>query len=206
MLWALLALGCISLIWKTFYKLYLNRKGGWGLKVYIIGRWIKLRYKISIRLHSTDFAPKEVDYVRLSFQGRLLIRTSRIVVSWLWSRRYIMGGEQQPVLPDKVQDRKRHNFPWKYSHISVFYNILVSRKIDWDIANEANEILEEKSLRVQPRVCCSGCVVYESLTLTKVWETCFPAAFLLGWWLLVSIELRRKENSVELIPLAYTPM
>ena len=58
-----------------------------------------------------------------------------------------MGGKQQPVLPDKVQDRKRHNFPLKYAHISVFYNILVHRKIDLDIVNE---ILEGKRLRVQP--------------------------------------------------------
>lgn len=78
-----LALGCIILIWKTFYKLCLNKKGGWGLKVYIISRWIKLRYKIRIRLYSTDFAPKEVDCFRRSFQGRLLIRTSRIVALWL---------------------------------------------------------------------------------------------------------------------------
>ena len=58
-----------------------------------------------------------------------------------------MGGKQQPVLPDRVQDRKRHNFPLKYYHISVFYNILVNRKIDWGIVNE---ILKGKRLRVQP--------------------------------------------------------
>lgn len=100
--WPLLVLGHATPMLTTFYKPSLS-EWGFRIKVYT-SRWIKLRYKICIRLHTTDFASEEI-ILGFSCQDRFFRLLGLCIGGFDGENTY--EAESSRSLPGKVQDRER---------------------------------------------------------------------------------------------------